>query len=139
MKSSIIYKVKLISIAYVVFQKKQNYVINVCRCKKNHFFYMNKGFFVISYSNQLICLCKNLWYAYMIANTTKHGASGLYVEKKTIKNRDNSLQKFFFTPVWVSSEFWSRARETNKQIIWFDRRADALSNCAQIKKIRCIA
>ena len=67
--------------------------------QKNHFFYMNKGFFVISYSNQLICLCKNLWYAYMIANTTKHGASGLYVEKKTIKNRDNSLQKFFFTPV----------------------------------------
>ena len=107
--------------------------------KKSFFLHEQGILFVISYSYQLICLCKNVWCAHVIANTTKHSASGLYVEKKTIKNHVNNPKKFFFTLVWDSSKFWARARETNKQIIWFDRRADALSNCAQIKKIQCIA
>ncbi len=78
-----------------LFQKKQKYVINVHRCKKTHFFYMNKGFFVISYSYQLICICKNLWCAFMSTNTTKHGASGMYVEKKLLKIVTTAFKNFF--------------------------------------------
>ena len=122
-----------------VSKKAKLYVINVRRCKKSFFLHEQGILFVISYSYQLICFGKNVWCAHVIANTNKHSASGLYAEKKTIKNHVNNPKKFFFILVWDSSKFWARARETNKQIIWFDRRADALSNCAQIKKIRCIA
>jgi len=104
--------------------------------EKKSFFRHEQGvFFVISCYYQLICLCKNV---YSIADTTKHSASGLYVEKKTMKNHDNNLQKFFLALVLDSSKFWTRAWETNKQIICFDRGAQALSNCAEIKKIWCI-
>ena len=69
----------------------------------------------------------------MIANTTKHSASGLYVEKKTMKNHVNNPKKNFSQLFEIHQFFWSRVSENKMQIIWFDREADALSNCVKIR------
>ena len=93
-----------------VSKKAKLYVINVRRCKKSFFLHEQGILFVISYSYQLICFCKNVWCAHVIANTNKHSASGLYVEKKTWKIMSTTLKKIFTvvcdSPIFLVQSQW---------------------------------
>jgi hypothetical protein len=71
----------------------------------------------------------------VIANTTKHSASGLYGENKTMKNHVNTPKKISSQLLKIHQFFWSKASENKMQIIWFDREADALSSCVKMRNL----